>query len=170
MPCNLLVVHWQLRGMYCFHLKILRARQDSCWLFDWLTPWPWKLKQYISLKWQQTSTRLHGITCKKIVFLMTYSFLISKRSYCAPHWNGFIFKMFELGPPLKSDFLIQHIFQKNSQLAQLSTIITQPIHSLTPMLMYKTLNLRVTSSVKLDQIQRFGNRGPWTEAGCLRFH
>jgi hypothetical protein len=39
----------------------------SCWMFSWLTLWPWRWRQCIPLIWQWTSTGLHEIPSQKII-------------------------------------------------------------------------------------------------------
>jgi hypothetical protein len=98
---NSVEVHWRFGVTYCLHLKGQRVShtnsqgetwaplQDyiwinvftrgshcfllvSSWLVAWLTPRPWKWKQYVPHKHRWTSTGLHGVTPQNIVLFNIY--------------------------------------------------------------------------------------------------
>jgi hypothetical protein len=51
-----------------------KAKRFSYWFLAWLTPRPWRWKQYVCQKRKWTSTRLHGVTSQKTLLFIIKEF------------------------------------------------------------------------------------------------
>jgi hypothetical protein len=69
------------------------------YFFAWLTLWPWRWRQYVPLKCQETPTELHGITTQETVILhlalaqdkkskvKSYDIYSYLTQWVIPHWG-----------------------------------------------------------------------------------